>query len=129
MIQLLEPSPGLLSGSTTPFLRDDPDPNLVKSDSLNRLWRGVRRCTVGSSVVGSRFGPVVRRMKLPRREDVEDGSDGEGGVGANVGVEVPEETAERPELAGVDGGGRGPTGESLMVDQGRGRAERYLWLS
>ena len=37
-----------------------------------------------------------------------------------VGVVVPEETAERPGLAGVVGGGRGPVDVSEMVDQGRG---------
>jgi hypothetical protein len=129
MIQLLEPSPGLLSGSTTPLRRDDPDPNLVKSDSLSRRWRGVRRWTVGSSVVDSKLDAVGRRTKLPRRDDAEDGMAGEGGVAVKVGVAVPEETAESPELAGVEGGGRGPAGESLIVDHGRGRAERYLWLS
>ena len=126
MIQLLEPSPGLLSGSTTPFLRDEPEPNRVKSDSLSRRWRGVRRWTVGSSVVGSKLEPVARRIKLPRRDDAEDWTVGDGGEVVKVGVVAPEETADRPELAGVEGGGRGPTGESLIVDHGRGRADRYL---
>ena len=67
-------------------------------------------------------------MKLPRREDVEDGMAVEGGEDVNVGVVAPEETADRPALAGVEGGGRGPAGESI-VDHGRGRDERYLWLS
>jgi len=34
---------------------------------------------------------------------------------AGVGVVAPEEKAERAALAGVDGGGRGPRGESTFV--------------
>ena len=45
--------------------------------------------------------------------------DGDGAGGVGVGVVVPEETAESPELAGVEGGGSGPDGESAKVDHGR----------
>ena len=47
---------------------------------------------------------------------------GDGDGAENVGVVVPEETAESPELAGVEGGGSGPDGESANVDHGRGRS-------
>lgn len=80
-------------------------------------------------MVDSRPDPVARRMKLPRREGADDCKVGEGGEAVNVGVVDPDETAESPELAGVEGGGRGPAGESLIVDHGRGRDARYLWLS
>lgn len=62
---------------------------------------------------------MARRMKLPRRDGVDDCNVGEGGV-VRVGVVAPEETAESPE--GVEGGGRGPEGESASVDHGRGRS-------
>ena len=71
--------------------------------------------------MGSKPAPVARRMKLPRREGLEGCTIGEGGVG-RVGVVAPDETAESPELAGVEGGGRGPEGESVRVDHGRGRS-------
>jgi hypothetical protein len=58
-------------------------------------------------------------MKLPLREGADESVVGEGGDVERAGVLVPEEMAERPELAGVDGGGRGPEGESVVVDQGR----------
>ncbi len=60
-------------------------------------------------------------MKLSRRDGVDDCIVGDGGE-VRVGVVVPDETAERPELAGVEGGGRGPVGESVNEDQGRGRS-------
>lgn len=59
-------------------------------------------------------------MKLPLRDGAVDCTVGDGGDVESAGVVVPDERAERPELAGVDGGGRGPDGESLgVVDQGR----------
>lgn len=61
-------------------------------------------------------------MKLPLRDGADDCVVGDGGDVESVGVFVPDEMAERPELAGVEGGGRGPDGESLNVDQGRGRS-------
>ena len=66
--------------------------------------------------------PVGRRTKLPLRDGVEDCMVGDGREVESVGVFVPEEIAESPPLAGVEGGGSGPEGESENVDQGRGRS-------
>src|SRR5690242_8790212 len=137
MIQLLEPSPGLLSGSTTPRLLGAPAPYLVKSDSLRRRWRGFRAVACGSSSsVGSRVAPGDLRAKLPRREGAFDCGADEGGVVVAVGVVDPEGSADRAALvAGVDGGGCGPGGESARDgEKGRGRSGRGLirwwrWLS
>lgn len=134
MIQLLDPSPGLLSGSTTPRLLGAPEPYLVKSDSLSRRGRALRACAGGSSTVGSRVGPVGLRTKLFRREGFVDCVVGEGGEVEVAGVVVPEGSADRPRVvAGVEGGGRGPAGESVRDDQGRCRscvfARWCLWLS
>lgn len=73
--------------------------------------------------MGSRLEPVARRMKLPRRDGADDCTVGDGGEVEKVGVVVPDDTADKPELAGVEGGGMGPEGESVSVDQGRGRSE------
>jgi len=73
-------------------------------------------------VVSSNPDPVVLRTKLSLREGVVDWMAGDGDGAENVGVVVPEETAESPELAGVEGGGSGPDGESAKVDHGRGRS-------
>ena len=51
-----------------------------------------------------------------------EGMVGDGGVVEKVGVVVPDDTAESPELAGVVGGGKGPEGESPYVDHGRVRS-------
>jgi hypothetical protein len=123
MIQLLEPSPGLLSGSTTPLLRGAPAPYLVKSDSLSRRGRALRVCVWGSSAVGSSVDPAALRTKLFRRDGAEDCVVGDGGEVDVAGVVVPDGPAEKLSVvAGVDGGGRGPGGESVTDDHGRGRS-------
>lgn len=123
MIQLLEPSPGLLSGSTTPLLRGAPAPYRVKSDSLSRRGRALRGCACGSSAVGSRVDPAPLRIKLFRREGADDCVVGDGGEVDVAGVVAPDGPAERLSVvAGVDGGGWGPGGESVTDDHGRGRS-------
>jgi hypothetical protein len=134
MIQLREPSPGLLSGSTTPLLRGAPEPYLVKSDSLKRRGRAFRVCVCGSSAVGSRVEPAALRTKLFRREGAEDCVVGEEGEVEVAGVVAPDGPAEKfSVVAGVEGGGRGPGGESVTDDHGRERScvvPRWcLWLS
>ena len=58
---------------------------------------------------------LARRFMLPRRDAAAES--GPTGVAALVvGVVVPDEKAERPVLAGVDGGGRGPARESEVVE-------------
>ncbi len=136
MIQLREPSPGLLSGSTTPRLRGAPAPYLVKSDSLRRRCRGLRVDVCGSSSsVGSRVEPGDLRTKLPRRDGVFECGVEDGGVVTAVGVVDPEGSAESATfVAGVGGGGRGPGGESVRDgEKGRGcscgRVRWCRWLS
>ena len=123
MIQLREPSPGLLSGSTTPLLLGAPLPYLGVSDSLILRWRGFRWGGWGSSAVGARTGVAARR-KLSRLDGAADWVVGDGGEVDVAGVVVPEGSAvESPKLvAGVDGGGRGPAGESVREDQGLARS-------
>lgn len=81
--------------------------------------------------MGSKPAPLSLRMKLPLREDAMDGIVGDGGEADNAGVAAPDDTAERPELAGVEGGGKGPEGESVKVDHGRvlSGERKCLWLS
>lgn len=136
MIQLLEPSPGLLSGSTTPRLLGAPAPYLVKSDSLRRRCRGLRVVVCGSSSsVGSRVEPGDRRAKLPRRDGALECGVESGGVVVAVGVVDPEGSADSATfVAGVEGGGCGPGGESAKDgEKGRGcscgRVRWCLWLS
>lgn len=107
MIQLREPSPGLLSGSTTPRLLGAPAPYLVKSDSLRRRCRGLRVVVcASSSSVGSRVEAGDLRAKLPRREGEVDCGVEDGGVVVAVGVLDPEGSAESAMfVAGVEGGG------------------------
>jgi hypothetical protein len=67
--------------------------------------------------------PVALRPKLFLREGAEDCIVGDGGEVDVAGVVVPEGPAEKLSVvAGVDGGGRGPGGESVTDDQGRGRS-------
>ena len=136
MIQLREPSPGLLSGSTTPRLRGAPAPYLVKSDSLRRRCLGLLVVVCGSSSsVGSSVDPGDLRTKLPRRDGAFECGVEDGGVDAAVGVVDPEGSADRATfVAGVDGGGCGPGGESARDgEKGRGcswgRVRWCLWLS
>ena len=73
--------------------------------------------------MGSRVDPAGLRTKLSRRDGVVDWVVGEGGEVDVAGVVVPEGSADKPRVvAGVDGGGRGPAGESVSDDQGRGRS-------
>ena len=52
------------------------------------------------------------------------------GFGSCVGVVVPEGYAERPALAGVDGGGLAPVNDSEVAENGRVWSECCaLWLS
>lgn len=106
MIQLLEPSPGLLSGSTTPRLLGAPAPYRVKSDSLSRRWRGLRVVVCGSSSsVGSRLEAGDVRAKLARRE---------GGFECGVGVAAGAAAeGSAVAVAGVEDGGWGLGGESV----------------
>lgn len=123
MIQLREPSPGLLSGSTTPLLLGAPAPYLVKSDSLRRRGRALRVCVCGSSTVGSNVDPGEVRTKLLGREAAEDCVVGEGGEVEVAGVEAREGTADELRVvAGVDGGGEGAEGVSVAEDQGLERS-------
>lgn len=119
MIQLREPSPGLLSGSTTPLLLGAPEPYLVKSDSLRRRCRGLRVCVCGSSSsVGSRGEPGDLRTKLPRRDGALECCTEDGGVVGPVGVVDAEGSAESAAfVAGVEGGGSGPGGESARAGE------------
>jgi hypothetical protein len=123
MIQLRDPSPGLLSGSTTPLRLGAPAPYRVKSDSLIRRCRGLRCCGCGSSAVGAREGVAALRTKLPRREGAADCVVGDGGDVEVAGVVAPEGSADSPMLvAGVEGGGSGPGGDSVKDDHGRWRS-------
>jgi hypothetical protein len=119
MIQLLEPSPGLLSGSTTPLRLGAPAPYRVKSDSLMRRCRGLRCCGCGSSAVGARAGVAALRTKLSRRDGAADCVVGDGGDVDVAGVVAPEGSVDSPKLvAGVEGGGSGPGGDSVKDDHG-----------
>lgn len=81
-------------------------------------------CVCGSSAVGSRVEPAALRMKLFRREGAEDCMVGEGGEVEVAGVVAPDGPAEKLSVvAGVEGGGRGPGGESVTDDHGRGRSD------
>lgn len=102
--------------------RDDPEPHLgVKSDSLRRRCRGfLRGIVVDSSSADSKID--VDRPILPRLEgtadpvpNVEDK--------ACVGVVAPEEKADNPVLAGVEGGGRGPEDVSEVDENGLGKSD------
>ncbi len=77
---------------------------------------------------------VGLRTKLSRLDGTVDWSVGDEGEVEVAGVVVPDGSADKPRLvAGVDGGGRGPGGESVSEDQGRGRScgcgRWCLWLS
>jgi hypothetical protein len=83
-------------------------------ERLERLCRGwTWGSTSGGGGVSGRDGP---EGGVPTAEEVR-----------GVGVVVPEENAESPALAGVDGGGLGPGGEvpnsiSLVAADENGRA-------
>lgn len=95
----------------------------MKSDSLSLRGRAFRVCAGGSSTVGSKVGPVGLRTKLLRRDGFVDCVVGEGGEVEVAGVFVPDGSAESPRVvAGVEGGGNGPAGESVRDDQGRCRS-------
>lgn len=66
-----------------------------------------------SSSVGSNGEPGDLRAKLPRREGAFECGADDGGVVVAVGVVEPEGSADSATLvAGVEGGGCGPGGES-----------------
>ena len=89
-----------------------------------------------SSSVGSNGDPGDLRTKLPWRDGTFECDVDDGGVVEAVGVVEPEGSAESAALvAGVDGGGCGPGGESEWVGEKErgwscGRARRLCrWLS
>src|SRR4051794_15507112 len=119
MIQLREATLSS-SGSTTPLRREDPAPNLAASDSLRRWLRAVRRGIDSPS--GGSSPDAEPRRRLLRWEGT---ADWEPRWLLWVGVVAPDEKAESPALAGVDGGGLGPNDVSEAVaENGRGESGR-----
>jgi hypothetical protein len=68
---------------------------------------------------------AVAGAKLGRRDDMLDGELNVDDATVGVGVVAPDETADSPALAGVDGGGRDPGGAGIsgassdMAENGR----------
>ena len=124
------------SKPTTPFLRDEPEPYLAKSESLRRRRRAPARREVSDSSefepsadVESILDPWVFLTKLPCREDTADVVPPVA-LEFCVGVVAPEGYADKPALAGVEGGGRGPVNDSDVAENGRVRSGCCaLWLS
>lgn len=88
-----------------------------------RRGRGLRCCGCGSSAVVAKAGVAALRTKLSRRDGAADLVVGDGGDVEVAGVVAPEGSADSPKLvAGVDGGGSGPGGDSVKVDHGRWRS-------
>lgn len=70
--------------------------------------------------MGASVGVAARRTKLSRRDGAADCVVGEGGDVDVAGVVAPEGSADCPKLvAGVEGGGSGPGGDSVNDDHGR----------
>lgn len=100
---------GALSASTTPFRLAAPEPRSrrrANSESLRRRWRAVLNelSTVGCASevrMGSSFSWGRMWGGIADEEE-----------GRRLGLVVPDDWADNPGSAGVDGGGKGPGGLS-----------------